>query len=509
MSSTNHARILALLFIIIGASIFAHKVYRYDVPLTANTVENVWDIELFIDFTTRNKPTRVEVFLPSTHDGRAVAREQFYNGAFGLRLMDEDDTLNRKAVWTYRYPDDRKILRYQARIIAETAQSPLPKRLNGAATNPMARITDDLQRQAFLVWSNNLRRQSADDQSLAALVLDQIFGAEKVDEVEALLPALPEPLNRLSLAQSVLGSQKINAQIANGIYLTQATRSSDVMRWLEYRISGKDYRYFVKGSPEQFFAIWYGTADFLVSQGAYEISESISVSPVSVSAEDFAEMTGIASAPVIGWFRFDRLPLTTQLVYAVLVTIPVGITLLVFLRQFIGFQTLGTFMPVLIGIAFRETALLNGLLLFSVLIAIGLMARFYLERLKLLLVPRLAVVLIFIVICMAGISLFLSDNDQSVGLSISLFPMVILTMTIERMSVVWEEYSARDAIQQGVGSLVVASLSYLVMSNALVEYLMYKFPELLLVLLGLCMLMGKYTGLRLSEYIRFRELAKK
>ena len=63
-----------------------------------------------------------------------------------------------------------------------------------------------------------------------------------------------------------------------------------------------------------------------------------------------------------------------------------------FLRQFVGVKTLGTFMPVLIGIAFRETALINGVLLFTLLVALGLALRFYLERLQLLLVPRLAVV---------------------------------------------------------------------------------------------------------------------
>jgi hypothetical protein len=204
---------------------------------------------------------------------------------------------------------------------------------------------------------------------------------------------------------------------------------------------------------------------------------------------------------------FSGLPLTTQLVYQVLITIPVGIAILVFLRQFIGFKTLGTFMPVLIGIAFRETALINGILLFSLLIALGLTLRFYLERLHLLLVPRLAVVLIFIVMAMAGITILMTGANQAIGLSISLFPMVILTMTIERMSIVWEESSAGEAIKQGVGSLAVAAITYLAMTNSHVEYLMYQFPELLLVLMGLCVLMGRYTGLRLSELWRFRALA--
>ena len=84
--------------------------------------------------------------------------------------------------------------------------------------------------------------------------------------------------------------------------------------------------------------------------------------------------------------------------------------------------------------------------------------------------------------------------------------MVILAMTIERMSITWEENGAREAILQGAGSLVVASVSYLVMNSEQLMYLMSVFPELLFVVLGISLLMGRYTGYRLLELRRFREM---
>ena len=224
----------------------------------------------------------------------------------------------------------------------------------------------------------------------------------------------------------------------------------------------------------------------MTARGIDELDIQIALQERRNATVDVVRQSGNGAPRIDKVFGFNELPLTTQLVYKVLVTIPVGITILVFLRQFIGFKTLGTFMPVLIGIAFRETALINGLLLFSTLIVLGLALRFYLERLQLLLVPRLAVVVIFIVMVMAGVTIALTGSSQALGLSISLFPIVILTMTIERMSIVWEESSASEAIKQGLGSLAIASISYLAMSNDQVEYLMYQFPELLLVLMGLC-----------------------
>jgi hypothetical protein len=82
--------------------------------------------------------------------------------------------------------------------------------------------------------------------------------------------------------------------------------------------------------------------------------------------------------------------------------------------------------------------------------------------------------------------------------------MVILAMTIERMSLVWEEHGPAEAIQQGVGSLAVAALGFLVMSNDILNHMIFVFPEILLIILAATLLLGRYTGYRLTELWRFR-----
>ena len=193
-----------------------------------------------------------------------------------------------------------------------------------------------------------------------------------------------------------------------------------------------------------------------------------------------------------------------QNVYRVLLTIPLGIALLVVLRNLVGLKTFGTFMPILIALAFRETQLAWGVALFVTVVALGLLIRLYFERLNLLLVPRLASVVIVVVLLMLGISILSHRLHLEQGLSISLFPMVILAMTIERMSIIWDEHSAREAILQGAGSVGVACAAYMVMQNNTLQYLVFVFPELLLVLLSATLLMGRYKGYRLTELWRFR-----
>jgi len=121
-------------------------------------------------------------------------------------------------------------------------------------------------------------------------------------------------------------------------------------------------------------------------------------------------------------------------------------------------------------------------------------------------VPRLTCVLTVVVMLMAGISVLSHKLGIQPGLSIALFPMVIISMTIERMSIVWEERGASEAIQEGVGSLIVAAVAYLVMGIAAVAHLIFVFPELLLLVIAAALLSGRYTGYRLLELRRFKAL---
>lgn len=63
------------------------------------------------------------------------------------------------------------------------------------------------------------------------------------------------------------------------------------------------------------------------------------------------------------------------------------------------------------------------------------------------------------------------------------------------------------ALKQAGGSLIVATLCYLLMRWDMIGYWFFPFPELLLVLLALILLLGRYTGYRLTEIKRFRVLA--
>src|SRR5690554_5488029 len=125
-----------------------------------------------------------------------------------------------------------------------------------------------------------------------------------------------------------------------------------------------------------------------------------------MNALRLAKMTTEASPSALLEYSLYGLPLQAQQVYQVMIMIPIGVLVILVLRNLIGIQTLGTFTPVLIALAFRETQVGWGIVLFTLITALGLSLRSYLEHLKLQMLPRLSIVLTFVVIIIAVISLF-------------------------------------------------------------------------------------------------------
>mgnify|MGYP000803929325 FL=1 len=79
---------------------------------------------------------------------------------------------------------------------------------------------------------------------------------------------------------------------------------------------------------------------------------------------------------------------------------------------------------------------------------------------------------------------------------------------IERASITWEEEGAINAGKEIFYSLVAAIVTYFIISSEYIRHIMFAFNELNLVILFVVMLLGTYTGYRLTELRRFKPLVK-
>ena len=205
------------------------------------------------------------------------------------------------------------------------------------------------------------------------------------------------------------------------------------------------------------------------------------------------------------WATFKKVAISLELL-KIIIMLPIGVLAVVFFRNIVGLETFGTFMPALIAIGFRDTGLSSGILLFALIMGFGSVMRVILERLHLLHTPRLAILLSTVVLFNLGLT--------AVGVSlgflnfarVALFPMIILTLTVERLSIITEESGIWNALRIAFLTLIVASSSYAIMSSRFLQSIVITFPETILVVIAIYIYIGRYSGFRLIEFTRFKHL---
>jgi hypothetical protein len=201
-----------------------------------------------------------------------------------------------------------------------------------------------------------------------------------------------------------------------------------------------------------------------------------------------------------------RLPPSEGRLVEFLLLLPVAALLVCLFRNVIGLNSFGTFAPALVGLAFREVESLPGILVFVSLVLIGWGMRRILDSYHLLQVPRTALMLSFVVaVLIAGI-VAANFHDLPATKYMPLFPMVILTGMIERFWTLEVEDGTFASFKTMLGTMFIATTIALVLSvHAWVRFL-FLFPEMLGFIMAGQLLLGRYTGYRLSELLRFRDL---
>ena len=504
----THLYVLVALLATLGFAVFFYKAVVIGLPLAPEQQTAVWRVEVRLRFKGQGGAVRATVQLPQNTGTFKVVDQSFVSPGYGITTAPQGP--NQHAVFSVRDASGEQTLYY--RVVVQRSRW----FQDTVSREPLPELTPPAFEGAELVAARSITqaaiRQSADPATLAALIVRRLKEARPGDEASLLLGGQPTVARLVRVAIDLMRFAGVPARAVNGLPLEPERRHARFVRWIEYYDKGSwGTLYPAESKPEtlrHYLPWWRGSAPFITVSGGEEAERSVTTS----RSQEFSLRVALGhqrelERRLVAYSLFG-LPLQVQAVFRTVLVVPVGIFLLVILRNVVGVKTFGTFMPVLIALAFRETGLAWGIAFLALIVAVGLAIRFYLERLKLLLVPRLASVVIVVVLALVVLTIVSHQLGLQRGLSIGLFPIVIMTMTIERMSVVWEERGPAEASQEAVGSLFVGALCYLVMNVVLVEHLVFVFPELLLLVLGATLLVGRYTGYRVTELRRFRVLAR-
>ena len=508
--NNRHLFTLAGILFAIGIGVFAWRAFVLGYPILPGEREAFWNLEASIELEGDSDDVQVDLLIPNAPPGFSLWDENFISRGFSLSTR-ADDADNRWAVWSTGDGAGVHTLYYRA--VGGQLDSDREAEADEEPAAPESPDLDGARAAAADYLVDEIGEISADAHAFARELLSRLNAEEPDDNVEILLGGDTERIDRARMARDLLHHAGLPARLVRVTPLPEQEGALTPESWIEVWDADAGWEIHAPdtgdpGLPTAHLVWGYGDDPMVSVQGGSIGDLTLSANRVEVDALQASDIRGQVLAPGLERLSLQNLPVHAQNVYRLLLLVPVAAIVLVLMRNFVGVKTFGTFMPILIALAFRETGVLWGVILLIAIVFLGLAARFYLERLHLLAVPRITSVLVVVILLMVGLSLLSYELGLDQAITVALFPMVILAMTIERMSVVWEERGAGEALQQGAGSLAVAVVSYPVMFNPWVEHLVFVFPETLLAVLAVVLLLGRYTGYRLTEIHRFRALAR-
>ncbi len=497
--------IAVVTLILTGGGLAAYKNRALGVPFWKGQQVNEWEIEARVSFLATGKSVKARLSLPAAAADESTGREV---GSLGYHYNIEKNFGRSTAVWAADRREESQALYFRVRFPhstrsggepvadkVQTSEDDLPVlagSLGEAAANIVARA----------------RSISSDPDALFVSLFQQIDAGEASQEFVLVKRHYDKEFKRnaaITMGIDLLALAGVPARVAYGVRLDEDAGSQTPVPLVEY-YDGADWKV---RDPVEPASVLDGRTLFVWHRGGGPLLDvtggenSRAAFTVVKNRIPLARLTDLSDSPLL-ISTILGLPVAERAAFRYIVLIPLGAFVVVIMRNLIGVPTLGTFMPVLLALALLEIPLLRGLTMFSVLIAAGLWFRFLLSRLNLLVVPRVAACVVIVTLLMIMMSVISSRLGMSGGVQIALFPMIILAWTIERMSLIWEEEGKQSAITQVGGSLIVAVLAYLFMRVPQIQYWGLYFPELLLVLLAGILIIGRYTGYRISELIRFK-----
>jgi transglutaminase-like putative cysteine protease len=459
----------------------------------------------FLGYSATHPGLRPPALKTAAHGGNELVMTtqgtgRFYASAnFTLRQRPSSD-LGRQAPLEYLTPDD------ELRFLASTRMLPVDDAKVREVAQMLTSKGDTPEKRVRAIF-NYCQAIPAGDVDSVPLVLTEKQANTKgrARTMVALCRAIGTPA-RLAMGFEIKQMRGRLAEVREGT--DAASTGAEPHIWMEAFLG----QTWVPFDPTYGFS--YSTNFLPVRRGAEELITTNNVSRLQ-TAYSMARLDSVAQVLLtqerhpLQIFDLTRLPVPMHEVLKILLLLPFAALITACLRNVVGLGTFGTFSPALLAMSFIYSDVMTGLAILVIVVAAGLVGRKLLERLRLLMVPRLSIVLTMVILCVVfGVSALHFVLGPKISAHVVLLPMVILTMLIERFHVTAEEDGLSYTIHLALGTLVVAVLCYLVLMWEEVGATVLVYPEIHFFTIAAFIMLGRYAGYRLTELWRFRDLVR-
>lgn len=188
--------------------------------------------------------------------------------------------------------------------------------------------------------------------------------------------------------------------------------------------------------------------------------------------------------------------------------LPIVATIIAFSRQILGIKAFGIYIPSVVALSFVATGIKYGVAIFVLIIVSGTLIRLILHKVRMLHLPRIAIVLTIVSIAILAMLAEGAWHGRTSLVAVSIFPMLIMIILVEQFVNVQAEKGAHTAIKLTLETLILSVVCYFIVTWQTLRTLVIAYPEIIFATIVLNFALGKWTGLRISEYFRFRHVIR-
>ena len=514
MKEKKRTYILAAILVVVACTVISMRLHfdHYNELLPG---ESLWRLIYNIKVENAPKGSKVNIAFPQSTSRAQIIKETFVRSGWAIDIVSHSRNKNREAT---------AVVIAENSNISFTAQFDIQMDAKKQFTPEQKKLAVEM-RATYLSEKNGillnhptikiLAKKIKHDAKIKKEIAEKVFNycSEKIDKGDAdesddVLPTLKTKKGScIGIARTMVSLcrvLKIPSRLVTG-FIIEPKYGLKPHSWVELYIEKTWIPYdpyfgYQEATPHNYLPVTYGKPDIV------RVSKT-----ENWKIQFFIERIQDSYAPTKSLMTITdltRMGIGTRTILSIILLLPLAALITIVFRNIIGIQTFGTFSPCLLALSFVYADWRTGLLTIVLVFAIGLLLRTLLKNLKLLVIARLGVMLSIVVLCMV-LSVSILDYFQlTPGENAVLLPIVVITMLIESFHVTWEEDGVRYALKLSLNTLIVAMCCYLIISWQYLGYLAIVFPEGQLFIIAGMLIIGRYAGYRLTEWLRFRDLIK-
>lgn len=192
-------------------------------------------------------------------------------------------------------------------------------------------------------------------------------------------------------------------------------------------------------------------------------------------------------------------------IFLILLT-PLLALLVSFVRVVVGLPTLDMLVPIALSFALVAVGINLGLLVLGAILVASYVAKKSLSGLKIMFYPKRSLSMFFLALSVfAALTIGVALNFDRI-LSVSIFPILILMLLGDMIVSVQLHKSSFETFVITGTTIMIGLIGYFLATSSTIEETLILYPEIILIVIPLNLIIGRYFGLRFLELFRFNEV---